>query len=584
MHEYVPRLVPGAEFVPPSEALLDFRAADVGAFVLQLEADRLKAQRGFEKLLCLADARIEQQGYQVDAALRVLRQMRGCAILADEVGLGKTIEAGLILKEYVLRGMVRNALILVPPALADQWQEQMGSKFDLGFRIAEDELPDGPWIIVSLSRAKGERFREALQERFWDLVIVDEAHSLKNHQSAAHRFVYGLQKKYALLLTATPVHNDLRELFNLITIARPGHLKSRGAFKKEFMEDRRTVKNVEALKRLLSEVMIRNRRSNTLIKLPRRHVENVSLELSAPEREFYDRTITFCRDVYRRYVHGSIPMGWDRIPVPLVFLVMLQLFRELCSSPGAAVRTLRERGRARIEKEGAAAAEDLRALEDLVALGASIRTPAKVNALVEILARDREKTIVYVEFLETQRLLAETLRAAGLDVVVFEGSLDGRQKREALRRFEQEAQVFLSTDAGGQGLNLQFCRNLVNYDLPWNPMKLEQRIGRIHRFGQERDVRVTNLVTKGTIEAYLLHILNAKIGMFTSVVGEIETILAYMKSEARLDRRITEIVLESEGPKQIEEAMRALGDEIEAAWKEYREDSTQSEKALAGAV
>jgi SNF2 family DNA or RNA helicase len=277
-------------------------------------------------------------------------------------------------------------------------------------------------------------------------------------------------------------------------------------------------------------------------------------------------------------------MGWDRIPVPLVFLVMLQLFRELCSSPGAAVRTLRERGRARIEAGGGAGSEDLRALEGLVALGESIRTPSKVNAIVEILARNREKTVVYVEFLETQRLLAETLRAAGLDVVVFEGSLDGRQKREALRRFEQEAQVFLSTDAGGQGLNLQFCRNLVNYDLPWNPMKLEQRIGRIHRFGQERDVRVTNLVTKGTIEAYLLYILNAKIGMFTSVVGEIETILAYMKSEARLDRRITEIVLESESPKQIEEAMRALGDEIEAAWKEYREDSAQSEKALAGAV
>lgn len=584
MIEYVPRLVPGAEFVPPPAALLDFKAADVGAFVLQLEADRLKAQRGFEKLLCLADARIEQQGYQVDAALKVLRQMRGCAILADEVGLGKTIEAGLVLKEYVLRGMVRNALILVPPALAEQWQEQMGSKFDLEFRIVEDELPDWPWLIVSLPRAKGERFRDTLQERFWDLVIVDEAHALKNHQSAAHKFVYGLQKKYALLLTATPVHNDLRELFNLITIARPGHLKSRGAFKKEFMEDRRTVKNVEALKRLLAEVMIRNRRSNTLIKLPRRRVENVSLELSAPEREFYDRTITFCRDVYRRYVRGSIPMGWDRIPVPLVFLVMLQLFRELCSSPRAAIRTLRERGRARIGKEGAAASGDLRALEDLLALGESIRTPAKVNALAEILARDREKTIVYVEFLETQRLLEETLRAAGFDVAVFEGSLDGRQKREAIRRFEREAQVFLSTDAGGQGLNLQFCRNLVNYDLPWNPMKLEQRIGRIHRFGQERDVRVTNLVTRGTIEAYLLYILNAKIGMFTSVVGEIETILAYMKSEARLDRRITEIVLESEGPRQIEESMRALGDEIEAAWKEYREDASQSEKALAGAI
>jgi len=182
--------------------------------------------------------------------------------------------------------------------------------------------------------------------------------------------------------------------------------------------------------------------------------------------------------------------------------------------------------------------------------------------------------LVFTEARDTLESLQSKLRLEQVEALAYHGELALAERDRQVARFRDPdgPKVLLSTEVGGEGRNFQFAHIMFNYDLPWNPMKLEQRIGRIHRFGQERDVRVTNLVTKGTIEAYLLYILNAKIGMFTSVVGEIETILAYMKSEARLDRRITEIVLESESPKQIEEAMRALGDEIEAAWKEYKED------------
>jgi SNF2 family DNA or RNA helicase len=213
---------------------------------LRLRAENLRLSTGFDNLICLDDISIDQHAYQLEAALRALRDMRGRALLADEVGLGKTIEAGIVMKELVERGLAQSVLILVPASLTAQWHEEMLQKFHTDFTVIHRprdlELPDGEtrirWI-VSLSRAKRARYAQALLAREYDLLIVDEAHKLKNRRTKVHRFVNQIRKRYVLLLTATPVHNDLMELYGLINILRPGHLGTVRTFKHNFVARRK---------------------------------------------------------------------------------------------------------------------------------------------------------------------------------------------------------------------------------------------------------------------------------------------------------------------------------------------------------
>src|SRR5881392_2236763 len=202
--------------------------------------------------------------HQERTCLRVLREMRGRAILADEVGLGKTIEAGLLLKEYAIRGLVRRALILTPASLTGQWREELESKFDLPFAVLRSlgDWEDRPYLIASIDLAKRGPHRSAAQSRPWDLVIVDEAHRLKNRLSVNWRFVAGLSQKYMLLLTATPVQNDMEELFNLVSLLKPGALRTYEGFIDRYVgsRDRRVPANVSELRDRLRDVMIRHRR------------------------------------------------------------------------------------------------------------------------------------------------------------------------------------------------------------------------------------------------------------------------------------------------------------------------------------
>ena len=197
------------------------------AWRLNGEAHRLSLVQGFDRLLSRPSLRgVTQYEHQERTALRVLREMRGRALLADEVGLGKTVEAGIILKEYALRGLARKVLILTPPALRTQWQEEMREKFSMDFQILRSakEWDTEPLLLASLDTAKREPHSTAAHNLRWDMVIVDEAHRLKNSASRNWRFVAGLHKKYMLLLTATPIQNDLDELFNLISLLKPGQL------------------------------------------------------------------------------------------------------------------------------------------------------------------------------------------------------------------------------------------------------------------------------------------------------------------------------------------------------------------------
>jgi SNF2 family DNA or RNA helicase len=178
--------------------------------------------------------------HQVQTAKMVIEKLNGRALLADEVGLGKTIEAGLVLKEYLLRGMAKKVLILTPASLITQWQQELKTKFDLSFK---NHLEIGDWeesdlVIASLDTAKSQKNQSSVQKVKYDLLIVDEAHKLKNRKTKNWRFVNSINTKYLLMLTATPIQNDMIELFNLISILRPGHLSTVQKFKDDFLAER----------------------------------------------------------------------------------------------------------------------------------------------------------------------------------------------------------------------------------------------------------------------------------------------------------------------------------------------------------
>ncbi len=228
--------------------------------------------------------------HQLEVAKQVVENMNGKAILADEVGLGKTIEAGLILKEYMIRGLVKKVLILVPASLVTQWASELNSKFHIP---AVAQRKSYVWeqcdvVISSIDTAKRNPHREIIYNQNYDLVIIDEAHKLKNNKTKNYEFVQNLKKKFCLLLTATPIQNRISEIFNLVSLLKPGHLGSETDFYNQYKKDSRSIDDDEHLKELVNKVMIRNRRADTGIEWTKRIVETIAIDFSREEKELYD--------------------------------------------------------------------------------------------------------------------------------------------------------------------------------------------------------------------------------------------------------------------------------------------------------
>jgi SNF2 family DNA or RNA helicase len=518
------------------ERWLDDDRISAELFEAGVRAERFSAWAAPDRLITIDSLRgVERFAHQHRAALRVMRDLGGRGLLADEVGLGKTIEAGIVLKEYLLRGLVRTVLVLVPASLVEQWAEELREKFELDFMVSRGA--DGAWgqhplIIASLETARHQRHRQRVRHAGYDLVVVDEAHRLRNHLTLGWKFVNELGSRYLLLLTATPVQNDLRELYNLVTLIRPGAIGTFAQFKREFMVsgDRLRPQNVEKLRELLSHVMVRSQRAQTQIKFPKRHVRTIPVDLEEEEADLYADVSDF--------VIRTIQSGDEKVRQQWYFtLVVLQ--KEMGSSTAAAAGTLR-----RLADRARPGLETSR-LQDLAKRAEAIHESRKVKALVHLLQNLKgEKAIVFTQFRGTQELLAEALEAAGLQAVLYHGEQDWQEKEEALEIFRNKVPFLISTEAGGEGRNLQFCHHVVNYDLPWNPMRVEQRIGRVHRLGQTSDVYIHNLVARGTIESYVIEILEKKIQLFEMVVGEVEEILGHWNPEGSFEDEIFRIWLE----------------------------------------
>jgi superfamily II DNA or RNA helicase len=614
----------------PRDPLARIRAGEMGElerFGLFLRAFYLQHAYRYDPTAGLSNARIEPQLHQIYIAHRVIhRKLRPRMILADEVGLGKTIEAALIVKELTARQIVERVLILCPASLRFQWQQELQRKFNERFEIFDSDAVrhfgrDGanPWlkvnrVIASLPFGAGEKQAGPIVEAGWDLVIVDEAHHVrrryqgpnKHTTTRAYALVDDLKETTSglLFLTATPMQLHPFELFSLIELIEPGLYVNYDAYdarRKQLPALNRIMKVLQGwesqtphrrdadlraalallpsdapLKSLatsdlddrlvrdglqdqlvtfhpLAEVLVRNRKAE-VGGFQRRIAVRQLVQLTDEETDLYHDITNYIRSGF----------GWARRTKNNAVGFLMVSYQKMLASSAQAIRVSFER---RIEKlvlnaPGSATQEielddpeelsdAIQAVEglpwdvaEIVILSSLVErlrhvTDSKADALINdvlppLLEGDLSaKVVVFTQFRETQKHLESLLQHFDLPVALFHGSLRPEEKEEAIRRFRDEARILISTEAGGEGRNLQSAHILVNYDLPWNPMKVEQRIGRLDRIGQKRDVRILNLASAGTIEERVLDVLEHRIKLFEESVGSLDPILGEVEGSLR---------------------------------------------------
>jgi SNF2 family DNA or RNA helicase len=343
-------------------------------------------------------------------------------------------------------------------------------------------------------------------------------------------------------------------------------------FRLEFLTDRdkRIPKNSRRLREMLSEIMIRHRRSDTMIKFPQRFVHTHSISLNKDEAELYQELTDFIRRRYFTLPTHQNPRGINRLT-----LILLQ--KLMGSSTYALQRALEKMIASNLYKD-----DFDHSLKKLLNLAKNTGMSKKAEVLCNILKEFNDKMIIFTQFRGTQDYLKRLLLERGYTVAIFNGQLNQAEKDQCIENFRNRDQILISTESGGEGRNLQFCRMLVNYDLPWNPMRIEQRIGRVHRLGQTKDVHIVNLSADNTIESYVLELLDKKINMFRLIIGELEMILGNLHSKKTLEQIIIDIVTMSTSQEAMKRKFQTLGQKLEKALKNHQEITDAQEEIFNG--
>lgn len=653
-----------AELKDPLERLRNRELGMALDFNLKSVAADLWTHHLHNELVSLAHARVDLRPHQVGVVHRVVTSYPHRFLLADEVGLGKTIEAAMVVKELRARKQVKRVLVLVPSGLQTQWQFELKTKFNESFAIyskqtltyLKNQGVEHPWshhdlIIASHTWASwSEKRRDEICAIDWDLLIVDEAHHAREQRygrrvqrTNLYRLVRELiarpehNRRAALLLTATPMQLQRHELYSLVEMLDPilfaseqdfvHHVTSLGGLSgivERLKSEGKPADPVERLKlsaalartlnwsevvtealvdemdattlantlhdaHRLGEVLIRNRRS-TVGGFQPRMAYRWPVTMTDAERAAYDmlqKVLSQGFDTAART--GSSAVGF-----------LMTTFQKLATSSSRALRVSLEKrryklltgsGKGRGESEtaveealdsDATAADaidalapdadlDVSLLGDLIALLSRIDRDSKAATLAQRLDElfhdgPDTKVLIFTQFRETQSMLSELLAGSGWGVNLFHGQMNPAAKDEAVERFRTSPgpQILVSTEAGGEGRNFQFCHILVNYDLPWNPMKVEQRIGRVDRIGQDHPVVVFNLFVEGTIEERVLDVLENRIHLFTQAIGGLEPIIGDVETDIRKairlageerDRRLQKLAEDTE--RKVDEARAA---------------------------
>ncbi len=492
---------------------------------------------------------IELYDHQIFAAMKVKNEFGGSAILADEVGLGKTMEAGIILKEFLISGLAKSVLILVPPSLVYQWQDELQSKFNIHF-IQKDDLnfkdpASHELLIFSHSSATSPAKKELLTQRDWDMVIVDEAHSMKNSSTQKHKLLKELSRKFTLFLSATPIQNNLSELYNLVELLKPGTFGTLSEFKTRYADDQQMRKVnpffKEELQKKLSKIIIRTTRQQVkkYISFTDRIAYTKILKPTNDERDLYDRITS--------KVHECYDSGYD-----ILYLMIIQ--RLISSSNESTKQAL-----FKMRKSGLFDDDDY---NELMEIANRIKIDTKISDLLDVINKDKDsKFLIFTEYHITQDYLARVLTENGYSITLFNGKMNLTERAESVEKFRNKSQIMISTGAGGEGQNFQFCHNVVNYDLPWNPMRMEQRVGRVHRIGQKNDVNIYNYAYEHTIDAYILQLLYTKIKLFTMAIGQLDLLFEDVTDEKTGTHFFKEYIT-AKNENELKNKFSALGGEL----------------------
>lgn len=598
-----------------------------------------------EKLTAsLADSQVDLNPHQVDAALFAFRSplSRG-AILADEVGLGKTIEAGIVLSQ-IWAERKRKILIIVPSSLRKQWNQELLEKFFLPSTLLESksfnqEVKQGkrnPFeqaeiVITSyqFARNKAEQVRAVK----WDLVVIDEAHRLRNVYKTSNKIARAIKDMLAsvpkLLLTATPLQNSLMELYGLVSFIDEyifGDIKS---YKNQFARLTNEI-NFDDLKARIAPICKRTLRRQVLeyIKYTNRIPITQEFVPTAEEEVLYDMVSEYLR----RDNLQALPASQRS----LMTLVLRKLLASSTFAIAGALDSIVNRLKAKLknadiqvsvedeladdfetleeikdeweEDEVRLTAEDKEAIQHEIAdleafrdLAVSITENAKGKSLIQALKAGfakavalgaSKKAIIFTESRRTQnylvRILSETEHRG--KIVLFNGSNSDEQSKQIYHQwyeqhngsdrvsgsrtadmrsalvdyFREEAQIMIATEAAAEGINLQFCSLVVNYDLPWNPQRIEQRIGRCHRYGQKHDVVVVNFLNRNNAaDQRVFELLAEKFALFDGVFGASDEVLGSIESGVDFEKRIVRIYQECRSSDEIQASFDELQRELE---------------------
>jgi SNF2 family DNA or RNA helicase len=535
---------------------------------LNLQARQFEIAQGQQELLSVEEIKdkIKLLDHQLQAAHRALFQMNGGALFADEVGLGKTIEVGMVLNEMDFRDTRDSFLILTPAQLAPQWQTELSEKFELDFVSNYDEefmgFDSHDKIVASVDTAKGKRYRDQVLSRRWDVVVLDEAHYVRNEDTNRYKLIKELDYGEAFFATATPIQNDITDLYNIINLIRPGMLGTRKQFNNRYVADgdNAQIKRGDELQSKLDNVMIRNQREETSIDFTNREVHTEVFEPSRNEEKLYDAVTDHVRTHYSSKDARH--------------LVLITLQKEVVSSPFAVAGTI-DRWLADSDKRlSSAERSSLSKIQSIVADIDVTTKQQRLSNIVETIQDQLEtaRLVVFTQFRPTQDAIADRVEELDLPAHIVNGDLSSKAKERKVADFEREGGVMVATDSISEGRNMQFCNVLVNYDLPWNPMKVEQRIGRVDRIGQDREVHVFNMALEDTVEEHVLDKLFGKIDLFNQSIGGLRDILSRMEQsgsdfEQEIFNRLRDADSKIELENNFEDMAVDLEDNKEAAEK-----------------
>jgi len=586
------------------ESFLNFSISEGRRFILKSESFILKLAHTYNKILSLSNSRTRILAHQVESTHRIVNSLRQRYLIADEVGLGKTIEAGLVIKEMIYKHGYRRILIVCPASLMFQWQNEMENKFNEKFIIMDRKVLNkaakaagengNPWkfhdkIICSLDFIKNKNFEEDLGRCSWDSVIFDEAHRLRrdvNTSTLAYNMaeIIAAKTKSLLLLSATPFRGKLEELFFLIGLIDKNTLGPFQSFYNEFCLDGA---DLSGLKRKLDQVVIR-RTKNEVGGFTKRFARTIRFELYPDERSLYDETTRYVAEEFNRAMQsetravGFVMTVFQKLLDSSSHALYIALTRrtarlqDILDRAAAGRQQMVEFNNGIFDKDDMSEFEELQESDDLtvrrtidelkmeiatlkrlVLIASQIEVNKKGEKLIRLIRdlkrKGHKKFLIFTQFRTTQDYIKEIL--SEFSVVVFNGSMNRDQKEEAILHFRDDIEILIATEAGGEGRNMQFCDVLVNYDLPWSPLKIEQRIGRIHRFGQPNDVHIYNFSTRGTVAERVLEVLTDKLKIFEESIGTPDVMLGQIEDEVNLNTLFMELATGRKKKKDVEEEL-----------------------------